>query len=219
MPPSAAPLLAPLLCVCPPGCFFHTLLRAQQLMRTWLNGAGKVLSNVAEVVAPTPKTPLEAFRNHWLSIRDFYIDQKNDVESGNIPTHLHGLVQILLTEDDGTLCSQVFFFFSRSPKPVAQSGCPTRVPVPASSTLCRTRSWRRCAHCASSTGPPECAGSFWARSTPSWATCACCSCRTCPSTSPWRISSVAWQRCKWLRRSSTRSPSSRFAFFCFLLLS
>lgn len=71
----------------------------------------------------SPQTPLEAFKvrrrgnafsfrahvwarplqNHWNAIRNFYIDQQNNVEQGNIPAHLHGLVQILLTEDDGAL--------------------------------------------------------------------------------------------------------------------
>ncbi len=55
---------------------------------------------MAEVVAPSPKTALESFKQHWLAIRNFYIDHKNDVESGNIPTHLHGLVQLLVEEND-----------------------------------------------------------------------------------------------------------------------
>lgn len=60
----------------------------------------RLLANVAEVVAPSPKTPLESFKQHWMSIRNFYIDEKNDVDSGNIPTHLHSIVQILVEEND-----------------------------------------------------------------------------------------------------------------------
>ncbi len=69
-------------------------------MKQWVKTAQQALSNVAEVVAPTPKTALESFRQHWNAIRNFYIDQKNDVESGNIPTHLHALVQLLVEEND-----------------------------------------------------------------------------------------------------------------------
>ncbi len=60
----------------------------------------RLLANVAEVVAPTPKTPLESFKQHWMSIRNFYIDEKNDIDSGNIPAHLHSIVQILVEESD-----------------------------------------------------------------------------------------------------------------------
>jgi hypothetical protein len=60
----------------------------------------RLLANVAEVVAPTPKTPIESFKQHWMSIRNFYIDEKNDVDSGNIPSHLHSIVQILVEESD-----------------------------------------------------------------------------------------------------------------------
>jgi hypothetical protein len=69
-------------------------------MKNWVKTAQQALSNVAEVVAPTPKTALESFRQHWNAIRNFYIDQKHDVESGNIPTHLHALVQLLVEEND-----------------------------------------------------------------------------------------------------------------------
>ena len=69
-------------------------------MKQWVKSAQQALSNVAEVVAPTPKTALESFRQHWNAIRNFYIDQKHDVESGNIPTHLHALVQLLVEEND-----------------------------------------------------------------------------------------------------------------------
>jgi hypothetical protein len=48
-------------------------------MKNWLQNTKRVLNNVAEVVAPTPKSPLETFKQHWNAIKNFYIDELNDV--------------------------------------------------------------------------------------------------------------------------------------------
>ena len=37
---------------------------------------GNFLSRVSNAVAPSVRTPLDQFKDEWLSIRSFYIDKK-----------------------------------------------------------------------------------------------------------------------------------------------
>eukprot|EP01114_Cavostelium_apophysatum_P023822 TRINITY_DN9099_c0_g1_i2.p1 TRINITY_DN9099_c0_g1~~TRINITY_DN9099_c0_g1_i2.p1 ORF type:complete len:649 (-),score=159.93 TRINITY_DN9099_c0_g1_i2:28-1974(-) len=66
------------------------------------DSANSLFSTIGEVVAPSVDTPLESFKFHWKSIRNFYIDEKYDVESfqeAEVPEHLISMITILLEEE------------------------------------------------------------------------------------------------------------------------
>jgi hypothetical protein len=47
------------------------------------NFISKVSSQVGEVLAPSVRTPLDDFKEHWRSIRSFYLDKKGTLRSLN----------------------------------------------------------------------------------------------------------------------------------------
>ncbi|KAL6067572.1 Regulator of gluconeogenesis Rmd5 [Balamuthia mandrillaris] len=60
----------------------------------------RLFSALGDVLAPPVKSPLEDFRNHWRAIRHFYIDERDDVEGGEIMHHLNAMVRLLVEEGD-----------------------------------------------------------------------------------------------------------------------
>ncbi|KYR00891.1 hypothetical protein DLAC_02952 [Tieghemostelium lacteum] len=62
----------------------------------------RLFSTIGEVLAPQFHSDLDDLKNHWKSIRSYYIDKKDDIESFHqfqLPGHLISMVSILIEEN------------------------------------------------------------------------------------------------------------------------
>eukprot|EP01112_Ceratiomyxa_fruticulosa_P008255 TRINITY_DN2134_c0_g1_i1.p1 TRINITY_DN2134_c0_g1~~TRINITY_DN2134_c0_g1_i1.p1 ORF type:complete len:698 (-),score=96.38 TRINITY_DN2134_c0_g1_i1:103-2196(-) len=76
--------------------------------------AGSYLNSFGEVLAPTVQTPLEDFKQHWRSIRKFYIDHNDDIETfqaSQLPEHLVTMVNLLIQESSSSDTGPCLEFF------------------------------------------------------------------------------------------------------------
>ncbi|EFA77698.1 hypothetical protein PPL_12307 [Heterostelium album PN500] len=74
----------------------------------------RFLSSIGEVLAPTYHSDLDDLKNHWRSIKTFYIDKNYDIESFHelqLPGHIISMVSLLIEENksgDAGPCLEFF---------------------------------------------------------------------------------------------------------------